>query len=157
MNCHYLCQLYMFCKIYEASKTFAKILHLTITFLWLLWNPLMLTTENPRPLTSHGMTFRHSRHITINVLYQKTGPFVPSALTNTCPVLVARPGLASKLGGIADGLCTLVDSLHLTTMCLQYRPTVVAAVCIHLACKWSNWSVSTHRQGLRLLINNFIV
>jgi hypothetical protein len=33
-------------------------------------------------------------------------------------------------------------SLHLTTMCLQYKPTVVACFCIHLACKWSNWEVS---------------
>jgi len=35
------------------------------------------------------------------------------------------------------------NSLHLTTMCLQYRPTVVACVCIHLVCKWSSWTVST--------------
>ncbi|XP_031147743.1 cyclin-T2-like isoform X2 [Sander lucioperca] len=33
------------------------------------------------------------------------------------------------------------NSLHLTTFCLQYRPTVVACVCIHLACKWSNWEI----------------
>lgn len=32
-------------------------------------------------------------------------------------------------------------SLHLTTMCLQYKPTVVACFCIHLACKWSNWEI----------------
>lgn len=34
------------------------------------------------------------------------------------------------------------NSLHLTTMCLQYKPTVVACFCIHLACKWSSWEVS---------------
>ncbi|XP_062871116.1 cyclin-T1 [Trichomycterus rosablanca] len=33
------------------------------------------------------------------------------------------------------------NSLHLTTFCLQYCPTVVACVCIHLACKWSNWEI----------------
>lgn len=33
------------------------------------------------------------------------------------------------------------NSLHLTTMCLKYRPTVVACACIHLACKWSSWEV----------------
>lgn len=32
-------------------------------------------------------------------------------------------------------------SLHLTTMCLQYKPTVVACFCIHLVCKWSNWAI----------------
>lgn len=36
----------------------------------------------------------------------------------------------------------LYYSLHLTTMCLQYKPTVVACFCIHLACKWSRWEVS---------------
>lgn len=35
-------------------------------------------------------------------------------------------------------------SLHLTTMCLQYKPTVVACFCIHLACKWSRWEVSSY-------------
>uniref|UniRef100_A0A2R5LKS1 Putative cdk9 kinase-activating protein cyclin t n=1 Tax=Ornithodoros turicata TaxID=34597 RepID=A0A2R5LKS1_9ACAR len=33
------------------------------------------------------------------------------------------------------------NSLHLTMMCLQYKPTVVACLCIHLACKWSNWEI----------------
>lgn len=38
-------------------------------------------------------------------------------------------------------------SLHLTTFCLQYRPTVVACVCIHLACKWSNWEIPISSDG----------
>ncbi|XP_044746264.1 cyclin-T2 isoform X2 [Coccinella septempunctata] len=33
------------------------------------------------------------------------------------------------------------NSLHLTTMCLQYKPTVVACFCIHLASKWSSWEI----------------
>lgn len=33
------------------------------------------------------------------------------------------------------------NSLHLTTMCLQYKSTVVACFCIYLACKWSRWEV----------------
>ncbi len=33
------------------------------------------------------------------------------------------------------------NSLHLTTMCLKYRPTVVAAFCIYIACKWSRWEI----------------
>ncbi|XP_053211265.1 cyclin-T1-like isoform X2 [Panonychus citri] len=39
------------------------------------------------------------------------------------------------------------NSLHLTTMCLQYRPTLVACVCIHLACKWSNWELPQSSEG----------
>ncbi|KAI1290156.1 Cyclin-T2 [Halotydeus destructor] len=38
------------------------------------------------------------------------------------------------------------NSLHLTTMCLQYKPTVVACVCIHLACKWSSWTIPKSRE-----------
>uniref|UniRef100_A0A3Q0SW93 Cyclin T2b n=1 Tax=Amphilophus citrinellus TaxID=61819 RepID=A0A3Q0SW93_AMPCI len=38
-------------------------------------------------------------------------------------------------------------SLHLTTFCLQYRPTVVACVCIHLACKWSKWEIPVSTDG----------
>lgn len=36
------------------------------------------------------------------------------------------------------------NSLHLTTMCLKYKPTVVAAFCIYIACKWSRWEVRNH-------------
>ncbi|XP_054279998.1 cyclin-T-like [Macrosteles quadrilineatus] len=39
------------------------------------------------------------------------------------------------------------NSLHLTTMCLQYKPTVVACFCIHLACKWSNWEIPLSNES----------
>ncbi|KAJ8351605.1 hypothetical protein SKAU_G00230810 [Synaphobranchus kaupii] len=39
------------------------------------------------------------------------------------------------------------NSLHLTTFCLQYKPTVIACVCIHLACKWSNWEIPVSTDG----------
>ncbi|KAF5893399.1 cyclin-T2-like, partial [Clarias magur] len=39
------------------------------------------------------------------------------------------------------------NSLHLTTFCLQYRPTVVACVCIHLTCKWSKWKIPISSDG----------
>uniref|UniRef100_A0A8C9X292 Cyclin T1 n=1 Tax=Sander lucioperca TaxID=283035 RepID=A0A8C9X292_SANLU len=38
-------------------------------------------------------------------------------------------------------------TLHLTTFCLQYSPPVVACVCIHLACKWSNWEIPVSTDG----------
>lgn len=41
----------------------------------------------------------------------------------------------------------LYTSLHLTTFCLQYKPTVIACVCIHLACKWSNWEIPVSTDG----------
>ncbi|XP_027700153.1 cyclin-T1 isoform X1 [Vombatus ursinus] len=39
------------------------------------------------------------------------------------------------------------NSLHLTTFSLQYTPPVVACVCIHLACKWSNWEIPVSSDG----------
>ncbi|XP_046981709.1 cyclin-T1-like [Schistocerca americana] len=39
------------------------------------------------------------------------------------------------------------NSLHLTTMCVQYKPTLVACFCIHLACKWSNWQIPKSSEG----------
>ncbi|GFT58821.1 cyclin-T2 [Nephila pilipes] len=38
-------------------------------------------------------------------------------------------------------------SLHMTTMCLKYKPTIVACVCIHLACKWSNYMIEPCSEG----------
>lgn len=40
-----------------------------------------------------------------------------------------------------------MHSLHLTSMCLQYRPTVVACFCIYLACKWSRWEIPQSTEG----------
>ncbi|XP_050425943.1 cyclin-T1-like [Adelges cooleyi] len=39
------------------------------------------------------------------------------------------------------------NSLHLTTMCVQYRPTLVACFCIHMACKWSMWELQDSTEG----------
>jgi len=39
------------------------------------------------------------------------------------------------------------NSLHLTTMCLRYPPTIVACVCIHLACKWSKYEIPLSVSG----------
>ncbi|XP_055630799.1 cyclin-T-like [Toxorhynchites rutilus septentrionalis] len=37
--------------------------------------------------------------------------------------------------------------LHLTTMSLRYKPTVVACVCINLACKWSRFVIPLSNTG----------
>merc|ERR1712012_1395970 len=39
------------------------------------------------------------------------------------------------------------NSLHLTTMCLRYPPTVVACVCIHLACVWSKYKIPVSAEN----------
>lgn len=33
-------------------------------------------------------------------------------------------------------------------MCLRHPPTIVACVCIHLACKWSNYKIPLSAQGM---------
>lgn len=37
--------------------------------------------------------------------------------------------------------------LHLTNMCLEYKPTLVACFCIYFALKWSNWTIPLSREG----------
>jgi len=38
------------------------------------------------------------------------------------------------------------NSLHLTTMCLRYSPTVVACFCIHIACEWAQTKLPMSAQ-----------
>ncbi|XP_053408815.1 cyclin-T1-like isoform X2 [Mercenaria mercenaria] len=35
----------------------------------------------------------------------------------------------------------------MTTLCLQYRPTVVACVCIYMACRWANYKIPRSNEG----------
>ncbi|XP_064113023.1 cyclin-T2-like isoform X1 [Macrobrachium nipponense] len=39
------------------------------------------------------------------------------------------------------------SSLHMTTMCLQYKPTVVACVCIYIVCTWSHYEIQSVSEG----------
>lgn len=59
----------------------------------------------------------------------------------TCHLVKATKDLAQTSYFLAT------NSLHLTTMCLQYKPSVVACVCIHLACKWSSWEIPRSSEG----------
>ena len=36
-----------------------------------------------------------------------------------------------------------IHSLHLAMICLKYKPSYIACMCIHLACKWSGIEVIT--------------
>nr|XP_046174968.1 cyclin-T2-like isoform X3 [Oncorhynchus gorbuscha] len=73
-----------------------------------------------------ALVWRHHRDV-------QTSPRGPPAL----------PQLAHLIQLIVK---TLI-SLHLTTFCLQHKPTVIACVCIHLACKWSNWEIPVSTDG----------
>merc|ERR1712110_1286520 len=58
-----------------------------------------------------------------------------------CQLVRAAKGLAQTSYFMAT------NSLHLTTMCLRFSPTIVACVCIHLACKWSNYKIPLSAQN----------
>ncbi|XP_055602411.1 cyclin-T [Uranotaenia lowii] len=81
-----------------------------------------------------------------NVLLQTLGFDVAidhphTHVVKTCHLVKASKDLAQTSYFMAS------NSLHLTTMCLQYRPTVVACFCIHLACKWSRWEIPQSNEG----------
>ncbi|KAI5643660.1 cyclin-T [Phthorimaea operculella] len=81
-----------------------------------------------------------------NVLLQTLGFDVAidhphTHVVRTCHLVKAPKDLAQTSYFMAS------NSLHLTTMCLQYRPTVVACFCIHLASKWSNWAIPQSSEG----------
>lgn len=63
------------------------------------------------------------------------------SVVNCCNLVKASKDLAQSSYFMAT------NSLHLTTFCLQYKPTVVACVCIHLACMWSNWEIPKSSEG----------
>ncbi|XP_055685627.1 cyclin-T isoform X2 [Lutzomyia longipalpis] len=82
-----------------------------------------------------------------NVLLQTLGFDVAidhphTHVVKTCHLVKACKDLAQTSYFMAS------NSLHLTTMCLQYKPTVVACFCIHLACQWSNWAIPNSSEGL---------
>ncbi|KAI1899763.1 hypothetical protein AGOR_G00065100 [Albula goreensis] len=74
--------------------------------------------------------------------------------TNRVPFPCSTPSLRRGtlgrpfVGALGARLqCGKSSCLHLTTFCLQYKPTVIACVCIHLACKWSNWEIPVSTDG----------
>ncbi|XP_039298783.1 cyclin-T1-like isoform X2 [Nilaparvata lugens] len=58
-----------------------------------------------------------------------------------CELVNAREDLAQTSYFMASNI------LHLTTMCLQYKPTLVACFCIHLASRWSNCEIPESNEG----------
>eukprot|EP00106_Octopus_bimaculoides_P017327 XP_014784769.1 PREDICTED: cyclin-T1-like [Octopus bimaculoides] len=62
-------------------------------------------------------------------------------VVKTCQMVRASKDLAQTSYFLAT------NSLHLTTMCLMYKPTVVACVCIHLASRWGSWELQSSAEG----------
>lgn len=81
-----------------------------------------------------------------NLLLQTLGfdlvVYHPHTLIIGCGDLVGAPKIVTKL---AYELAT--NSLHFTTMCLRYKPTLVAAICLHMAFKRWSLSIEKSKEG----------
>lgn len=66
----------------------------------------------------------------------------PHTSVITCGDLVGAPKTVTKL---AYELAT--NSLHFTTMCLKYKPTTVACICLHIAFKRFSLSIEQSKEG----------
>lgn len=71
----------------------------------------------------------------LNVLFREAVDLPHIHISNCCGMVKASKELAQISYIVAS------NTLHLSTMCLLYRPTVLACFCIHLASKWSNWKI----------------
>lgn len=99
------------------------------------------------------------RRITISKLnlsapfFPLSFPYVGSIVTTTGPYQLTYMATSSHIFTLSYTLAIIcayphtLCSLHLTTFCLQYQPTVIACVCIHLACKWSKWEIPVSTDG----------
>lgn len=105
--------------------------------------------KNQPPLDPRSETYQEQAQeivVNENVLLQTLGFDVGIEHPHTyvvkcCHLVRASKDLAQTSYFMAS------NSLHLTTMCLQYRSTVVACFCIHLACKWANWEIPQSNEG----------
>ncbi|XP_076322903.1 cyclin-T2-like isoform X2 [Tachypleus tridentatus] len=102
--------------------------------------------EQPRKL-EHVINVAHKcLHRDVPALDTKSEAYLEQAHELVVNENIMLQTLASKdLAQTSYFMAT--NSLHLTTMCLQYRPTFVACVCIHLACKWSSWEIPKSSEG----------
>lgn len=107
---------------------------------------ICLQMDAPDPLKETYVEQAQDLVFNENVLLQTLGFDVAidhphTHVVKTCHLVKASKDLAQTSYFMAS------NSLHLTTMCLQYRPTVVACFCIHLACKWSRWEIPQSNEG----------
>lgn len=81
-----------------------------------------------------------------NLLLQTLGfdlvVYHPHTLIIGCGDLVGAPKTVTKL---AYELAT--NSLHFTTMCLRYQPTMVASICLHMAFKRFQLKIEKSKEG----------
>nr|XP_008110794.1 PREDICTED: cyclin-T2 isoform X2 [Anolis carolinensis] len=107
-----------------------------------------LHPQEPQPDTKSDAYLQQAQELVIleTIMLQTLGFEITIEHPHTDVVKCTQLVRASKdLAQTSYFMAT--NSLHLTTFCLQYKPTVIACVCIHLACKWSNWEIPVSTDG----------
>lgn len=102
--------------------------------------------ETPDTKSEEYLNEAHQLVINESILLQTLGfdltvDHPHTNVVKTCQLVKATKDLAQTSYFLAT------NSLHLTAMCLQYKPTIVACVCVHLACKWSKWEIPSSYEG----------
>ncbi|XP_073470180.1 cyclin-T1 isoform X1 [Aquarana catesbeiana] len=107
-----------------------------------------LNSKEPMPDTNSEAYLQQAQDLVIleSIILQTLGFEITIDHPHTHVVKCTQLVRASKdLAQTSYFMAT--NSLHLTTFSLQYTPPVVACVCIHLACKWSNWEIPVSTDG----------
>ncbi|KAF2352950.1 Cyclin N-terminal, partial [Trinorchestia longiramus] len=110
---------------------------------------LCITKESPAPEVSTEAYHDKAQEVVVNenILLQTLGFDVAidhphTHVVKCCQLVRATKDLAQTSYFMAT------NSLHLTTMCLQYKPTVVACLCIYYVCKKNNYEIQRQTEGM---------
>ncbi|GAB0093304.1 hypothetical protein DMENIID0001_083860 [Sergentomyia squamirostris] len=136
--------LFLAAKVEEQPRKLEHIIRVAFT---------CLNMEAPDPSKESFAEQAQDLVFNENVLLQTLGFDVAidhphTHVVKTCHLVKATSSFAACKDLAQTSYFMASNSLHLTTMCLQYKPTVVACFCIHLACRWSNWDIPTSSEGL---------
>jgi cyclin T len=127
------CFLFLACKVEEHPRPLVHVLKAT---------HLCVNQEGAPfdPKSDEYMKLSQELVDNESVLLQTLGFEVAVDHPNTYVVKCVQLVKASKeLAQTAYFLAT--NSLHLTVFCIQYKPTVVACVCIYVACLWAHYVI----------------
>ncbi|ELU01607.1 hypothetical protein CAPTEDRAFT_163652, partial [Capitella teleta] len=105
--------------------------------------------ENHTPLdTKSDQYLEQAQELVVNenILLQTLGFEITvdhphSHIVKTCGMIKASKDMAQTSYFLAT------NSLHLTTMAMEFKPTIVACVCINLACKWASFMIPKSSEG----------
>jgi len=129
---HKFCPVFIFlaAKVEEQPKKLERVLKVAHSCL-----------KPDKPLSPSDLKIASDEFVTYELLLLEILGFDVSVdHPHTHVVKCTRLFKGSKdLSHLAYYLAT--NNLHLTTLCLRYDSTVVAAMCIYMACKWINYCI----------------